>query len=63
MKAKKKQLKEVEISTLNIALKAKTNLINYRMPQETPATKILTGEISQQVAELVRLLRDEAKVL
>ena len=40
-----------------------TQLSNFHMPAARSAGRILEGELSDQVHELVRLLREEAKVL
>jgi electron transfer flavoprotein beta subunit len=64
MKAKKKVLKEIEFASLNIP--ATDNKVKYSqlgLPAEKPAVKMLAGDSASQVAELVKLLRDEAKVL
>lgn len=64
MKAKKKVLKELEASALGVSsADVKTKLSNLSLPADKPAVKMLSGEASQQASELVRLLRDEAKVL
>ncbi len=64
MKAKKKVLKEVEFASLNIAANdSKVKLSGFSLPPEKPPVQLLSGDSSQQVASLVRLLRDEAKVL
>jgi len=64
MKAKKKVLKEIDFGTLNIpASDLKVKYSQLRLPDEKPAVKMLSGDASAQAAELVKLLRDEAKVL
>jgi electron transfer flavoprotein beta subunit len=64
MKAKKKVLKEIEFASLNIPpTDVKVKYSQLSLPAEKPAVKILAGDSSSQVAELVKLLRDEAKVL
>jgi electron transfer flavoprotein beta subunit len=63
MKAKKKVLKELDLAGLGIDFKVSTNFSNFRLPPEKPMTKIMSGDTSTQVSELVRLLRDEAKAL
>ncbi|MGZ3743974.1 MAG: electron transfer flavoprotein subunit beta/FixA family protein [Pseudobdellovibrionaceae bacterium] len=64
MKAKKKVLKEIEFASLNIpASDIKVKYSQLSLPAEKPAVKMLSGDSSHQVAELVQLLRDEAKVL
>ena len=64
MKAKKKVIKEIEFSNLNIsASEQKVKYAGYSMPQEKAPVKLLTGDASAQTSELIKLLRDEAKVL
>ena len=64
MKAKKKILKEIEFSTLGVsATDQKTKYFKMTLPAEKPAVKLLQGDAKSQTAELVKLLRDEAKVL
>jgi len=64
MKAKKKVLKEIEFASLNIpATDTKIKYTQLSLPAEKPAVKMIAGDSSAQVAELVKLLRDEAKVL
>lgn len=64
MKAKKKVLKEVEFASLSIgADEIKTKYFDFTLPPEKPPAKMITGDSQQQVGDLVRLLRDEAKVL
>lgn len=65
MKAKKKELKTLSLSDLGLSQEdvlPKVSLIKMRMPEAKKAGKILTdGENS--VPELVRLLKEEAKVI
>lgn len=64
MKAKKKVLKEIDYSSLGLSdSDAKVKYSNYTLPAEKPAAKLLAGDVSAQVSELVKLLRDESKVL
>lgn len=64
MKAKKKVIKEIEFSSLNIpASDIKVKYSGFTLPAEKPPVKMLSGDASAQAAELVKLLRDEAKVL
>lgn len=64
MKAKKKVIKELEFSTLNIpATDTKVRYSAFTTPPEKPAVKMLAGDSSAQASELVKLLRDEAKAL
>ena len=63
MKAKTKPLVLLKASDLLGDAKPKTVNMNYRLPPERKAGKILQGEPEQVVKELVRLLREEAKVI
>ena len=64
MKAKKKPLKVLSLESLGISLKEqKCSLKNFSYPEKREDSKILKGEIVEQVTELVSLLRDEAKIL
>lgn len=64
MKAKKKVLKEIDFATLNIpASDIKVKYSQFSLPPEKPPVTMLTGDSAHQAAELVKLLRDEAKVL
>jgi len=64
MKAKKKVIKEIEFASLNIpASDIKVKYTGFTLPAEKPPVKMLSGDSSAQVFELVKLLRDEAKVL
>jgi electron transfer flavoprotein beta subunit len=66
MKAKKKPLEELELDDLDLEeddVEAKTKTIEIYLPAKKQAGKVLDGEISAQVTELVQLLRSEAKVI
>lgn len=63
MKAKKKVLKELELVALGVTGAAKTKVLALELPADKPPAKLLQGDPSAQTAELVKLLRDEAKVL
>lgn len=64
MKAKKKAIKEYELSSLGInEIDEKVDYIRWTLPPEKPAARIIAGEVQQQVSQLVQLLRDESKVL
>lgn len=58
MMAKKKPVEEVEVPTPE----ARVEYVGYSYPPERPAGKIV-GEGVEAVTELVRLLREEAKVI
>lgn len=64
MKAKKKLIKEIDISTLGISDSDKKVVYkNYSLPAEKPAVRMIAGDAAAQSQELVKLLRDEAKAL
>lgn len=66
MKAKKKPLEVLDIDDLDVEeedVAAKTTVVDVYLPPEKQAGKKLEGEPSQQVKELVSLLKTEAKVL
>lgn len=66
MKAKKKPLEELELDDLDIDeddVELKIETVEVFLPSQKSAGRILEGEISQQVKELVNLLHSEAKVI
>lgn len=64
MKAKKKVVKDIEFSTLGIAAtEQKVKYLSFQAPADKPAVKLLAGDASAQVSQLISALRDEAKVL
>lgn len=66
MKAKKKRLEQVELADLELDeadVEAKTKTLEIFLPVKKEAGKVLSGDLSAQVGELVQLLRNEAKVI
>ncbi|QTD41501.1 electron transfer flavoprotein subunit beta/FixA family protein [Sporosarcina sp. Te-1] len=66
MKAKKKPLEELELDDLAIDeddVEAKTETVEIFLPPAKEAGRVLEGDLSDQVKELVDLLNKEAKVL
>jgi electron transfer flavoprotein beta subunit len=66
MKAKRKEIKTMDASALGIApedFARKTHRLSVSSPPARQAGRILEGEVSEVVKEVVRLLRDEAKIL
>ncbi|QPC47164.1 electron transfer flavoprotein subunit beta/FixA family protein [Mangrovibacillus cuniculi] len=66
MKAKKKPLEELELDDLDLEeddVEAKTKTIEIFLPPKKEAGRVLTGDVSEQVQELVTLLQKEAKVI
>ena len=66
MKAKKKPLERLSADDLHLNLdevKEKTTIVDQYLPAKKEAGRILSGELNNQVSELVQLLRNEAKVI
>lgn len=64
MKAKKKQIKTMTLAELGLGSEeARLKDSDYQLPPERQAGKKISGEPAAQVKELVRLLREEAKVI
>lgn len=63
MKAKTKPLAALKATDLVGEAKPRAANINYRLPPERKAGKVLQGEPDQVSKELVKLLREEAKVI
>ncbi len=64
MKAKKKPIKDVEFSSLNIpSTFKKLTYSNLTLPPQKPSVKMIDGEAGAQANQLVDLLKNEAKVL
>lgn len=63
MKAKKKPIKELTLSALNVVSAAKIRLSDYKLPDEKPKGQILSGDPAEQAKQLVNLLHEQAKVI
>lgn len=66
MKAKKKPLETLELDDLDLDeddVQAKTETVERFLPPKKEAGRVLEGELDDQVKELVKLLRSEAKVI
>lgn len=64
MKAKKKEIKTYSFADLGLGSEtASLKDSNYTLPPDRAAVKKLGGDAAAQVKELVRLLREEAKVI
>jgi electron transfer flavoprotein beta subunit len=63
MKAKKKEITVFSLSDLGVEDKAGLTESQYELPPERQAGKKLSGDAAAQAKELVRLLREEAKVI
>jgi electron transfer flavoprotein beta subunit len=69
MKAKKKEIRKVALSDLPLEAgaagseAAQASIVKFHPLPERPPVKMIEGEPAQQAKELVRLLREEAKVI
>ncbi|MDO8518768.1 MAG: electron transfer flavoprotein subunit beta/FixA family protein [Deltaproteobacteria bacterium] len=63
MKAKSKPLEKLKAADLLGGATKLVRFANYEFPPERAAGKKIDGEPAQQAAQLVRLLREEAKVI
>jgi electron transfer flavoprotein beta subunit len=69
MKAKKKEIKKITLQDLGFApgdvgaAGSATKILSYEPLPERPACRMIDGEPAQQAAELVRALRQDAKII
>jgi electron transfer flavoprotein beta subunit len=69
MKAKQKEVKAINLAALGLpgdqvgAAGSKTKINRYLPPPSRPPGKIVSGEILEAAQKLVKLLREEAKVV
>lgn len=63
MKAKKKEIKTYTFADLGVTATATVKEGSYQLPPERAAGKKIAGDATTQAKELVRLLREEAKVI
>ena len=63
MKAKRKPVDVKSFADLGVSAEPKVEIVGWSLPEERQAGKVLAGEVPDQVKELVKLLREEAKVI
>jgi electron transfer flavoprotein beta subunit len=63
MKAMKAQIPRLGLAELGVEAAADVPLAGYRTSGERPPVKMIDGEPGEQAAALVRLLKEEARVL
>jgi len=63
MKAKKKEVKQIAVSDLGLVQNSATELVSLESVPERAGAKIIGGTVKEAVTELVRILREEEKVL
>jgi electron transfer flavoprotein beta subunit len=69
MKAKKKEIRKIALADLPLkpeqagAKGSLSKMVKYHSLSERPPVKMIAGDAATQAKELVRLLREEAKVI
>ncbi|MBO8168128.1 MAG: electron transfer flavoprotein subunit beta/FixA family protein [Thermoanaerobacteraceae bacterium] len=63
MQAKKKELKKITPEELGVEVESKVETLEVFLPPKKEAGKIIEGEAEEAARELVRLLKEEAKVV
>jgi len=63
LKAKKKEVKQIALADLGLTPNNATELISMEQVPERSGAKMLGGSVSEAVSELVRILREEEKVI
>ena len=64
MKAKKKEIKQIDIDQLGLNNSSeKSELLKLEPVAERSSAKIMQGSVREQVIELVRILREDEKIL
>ncbi len=64
MKAKKKTIKELSLESVGVtSADTKLKYSGYQLPAERPQVKIISGDAGAQAAQLVKLLREEARII
>lgn len=63
MKAKKKIIKEIDYSSLGISSSMKLETLKVELPAEKSSAQMINGDPAEQVVNLVKKLREEAKVI
>jgi electron transfer flavoprotein beta subunit len=63
MKAKKKEVKQIDIADLGLdAASSLTEIVNLEAVAERGDARIMEGSIRESVGELVRILKEEEKI-
>ncbi len=63
MKAKRKPIEDVSPADLGVEVKQSVTITGRELPPERTGATMIKGNAAEQAAELVRLLKEEAKVL
>ena len=63
MKAKKKELKKIKLSSLNPPASNRVPFHSYRLPAPPPTPQLISGSAEEQAKKLVQILKEKEKVL
>ncbi len=63
MKAKRKPIEDIALADLGAEVGSTVEILGHELPPEKTGAKMVKGSPAEQAAELVRLLKEEAKVL
>lgn len=63
MKAKKKEVKQIALADLGLTLSSQTELVSLEQVPDRSGAKMIGGSVSEAVAELVKILREEEKII
>jgi electron transfer flavoprotein beta subunit len=64
MKAKKKEIRDISLSSLSVGeTDRKISLSGFELPPPRPAGRFIDGDAASQATALVKLLREESKVI
>ena len=63
MKAKKKEIKQIALGDLGLTLSADTELLSLEQVPDRSGARMIEGSVNEAAAELVKILREEEKVL
>jgi len=66
MKAMRAKIEEINLATLGLNaadVEPKTRILKYYQPPKRPKVKIIEGELPDKIKTLIKLLREEAKVI
>jgi electron transfer flavoprotein beta subunit len=63
MKAKKKEVKQIALADLGLNITSDTELVSLEQVPERSGAKVIGGSVGEAVAELVKILREDEKVI
>ena len=63
MKAKKKELKKINLSSLNTTYKQTVSFHSYQLPKESPPPQLISGSAEEQAKKLLHILKEKEKII